>query len=132
MPYGITTYAYMDINARYRSVPVPYHVYIPYAQREDAGRKNRGCKLPKKNYGTIRISWYPKYISVTSDRNLIISAPSAPMSFILAARAYMAITRDHTIAIIFTVIMLLLFSNQDGNRTRVCFGSTSLRLPPLC
>ena len=48
MPYGITTPAYMDINARYRSVPVPYHVYIPYAQREDAGRKNRGCKLPKK------------------------------------------------------------------------------------
>lgn len=48
MPYGITTYAYMDSNARYRSVPVPYHVYIPYTQREDAGRKNRGCKLPKK------------------------------------------------------------------------------------
>ena len=62
----------------------------------------------KKNYGTIRISWYPKYISVTSDRNLIISVPSTPMPFILATRTYMDITRDHTIAIIFTVSMLFI------------------------
>ena len=107
-PHIPIAHVYMDSNARYRSVPFSHHVRIPYAKREDAGRKNRGCKLPKKNYGTIRISWYPKYISVTSDRNLITSVPSAPMLFILAARAHMAITRDHTIDIIFTVSMLFI------------------------
>ena len=72
------------------------------------GAKIEDVNSQKKNYGTIRISWYPKYISVTSDRNLITSVPSAPMLFILAARAHMAITRDHTIDIIFTVSMLFI------------------------
>ena len=134
--HSLTTHPYPTHIWIATRVIDPYQFRTTYIYRTHRGRM-QGAKIgdvhsQKKNYGTICISWYPKYISVTNDRNLITMVPSAPILFILAARAYMDITRDHTIDIILTVSMLLLFSNQDGNRTRVCFGSTSLRLPPLC
>ena len=51
-PPHTTMYAYMDSNARYRSVPVPYHVYIPYAQKiedvttEEGERNGRSNRRP--------------------------------------------------------------------------------------
>lgn len=44
--------AYMDINARYRSVPIPYHVYIPYEPTRRVGSvctcKIGDAGVPKK------------------------------------------------------------------------------------
>lgn len=110
--HSLTTHPYPTHIWIATRVIDPYQFRTTYIYRTHRGRmqgvKIEDVNFQKKNYGTIRISWYPKYISVTSDRNLITSVPSAPMLFILAARTHMAITRDHTIDIIFTVSMLFI------------------------
>ena len=136
--HSLTTHPYPTHIWIATRVIDPHHFRTTYIYRTHR-RRMQGVKIgdvnsQKKNYGTICISWYPKYISVTQDRNLITMVPNTPMPFILATKTYMDITRDHTIDIIFTVSMLLLFSSQGWTRTsiRLCTWFVSIYPSTLC